>query len=580
MNETERLNERLIAYLNECEPGFDAAQGLFRSPISSPGYHTTLPAGVVVCSTRENLTYAMALLASNEERWVRRGQAVVEKIVSLQDQDVCSPTYGIWSWFVEEPLSEMRPPDWNWADFCGVRLAHILVQYGELLSAGLRSKIVRSLKAAGYSIFRRNIGPGYTNIALKGAIVAAAAGELAGDSFLLEYAQQRLAKFLAFTEETGGFSEYNSPPYGVLVMTEVERGLMMIRDETVRRQLRQVHEICWGMFAATLHLPTGQMCGPQARAYHDVLTADVVAFLEEGLGFPLFHPRGFNPEVSMHGLEAQCLIPRISCPEHLKARLYNGEGVRSEWTEYHRTDDLDRYRTATTWMQGPACLGSMNMGTFWTQQHAIQGHWRVGDAVATLRVRFLHDGRDFASGVIRTSQKGNTLIAGISLATNKGDFHDHLDKPADARFPVNDLRVVIELAAPGAIALECGPGLFALSAGDYTATVQPLLAAFDGNAIEWFVAQQEEVGRAEVVAKLGGAEGLTLSPGELEEFGLGFVLSLDRTAEVGDRAAHPAGNVSRTAEEFRLSTQLVPDESSTPGSVIELVMPRKPHLFP
>lgn len=31
-------------------------------------------------------------------------------------------TIGIWAWTYEEPLSQMCPPDWNWADFIGVSL--------------------------------------------------------------------------------------------------------------------------------------------------------------------------------------------------------------------------------------------------------------------------------------------------------------------------------------------------------------------------------------------------------------------------------------------------------------------------
>jgi hypothetical protein len=34
--------------------------------------------------------------------------------------------YGIWPWLAEESLAEMAPPDWNWADFCGMRLALVL----------------------------------------------------------------------------------------------------------------------------------------------------------------------------------------------------------------------------------------------------------------------------------------------------------------------------------------------------------------------------------------------------------------------------------------------------------------------
>ena len=66
-----------------------------------------------------------------------RAVAIVDQLLSLQDVDPFSRTYGIWSWYLEEPLSEMAPPDWNWADFCGARLAMILTYHADSLPAEL-----------------------------------------------------------------------------------------------------------------------------------------------------------------------------------------------------------------------------------------------------------------------------------------------------------------------------------------------------------------------------------------------------------------------------------------------------------
>ena len=91
-----------------------------------PDYHTRVPQGAWVHPTRESLDYALELLRSG-----RKGQAaaIVSEVLSLQDTDPTSKTYGIWPWLLEEPLAEMDPPDWNWADFCGARLAQLLVEH-------------------------------------------------------------------------------------------------------------------------------------------------------------------------------------------------------------------------------------------------------------------------------------------------------------------------------------------------------------------------------------------------------------------------------------------------------------------
>src|SRR5688572_688603 len=79
-----------------------------------PDYHTRVPQGAWVHPTREAMDYALALL-----RLGRNGQAaaIVSRVLSPQDTDPTSKTYGIWPWVLEEPPAEMDPPGWNWADF-------------------------------------------------------------------------------------------------------------------------------------------------------------------------------------------------------------------------------------------------------------------------------------------------------------------------------------------------------------------------------------------------------------------------------------------------------------------------------
>lgn len=567
MNSQTHPDERLLACLQSCEPNFDSQRNVLKTLWKeSPGYHTTLPVGVMVCSTKDNLTYALALLASGSDSSIRRAESVVSQMLELQDRDSSSPTYGIWPWFADEPLTAMRPPDWNWADFCGIRLAHILNVYGCHLAGDLQKRIKSSLRAAAYSIFRRNVGPGYTNIAIKGAVVCAVAGEVIGDDLLVDYARRRLQNFLSFTEEAGGFNEYNSPPYGVLVLTEVERGLLMIKDGEIRKSLRCVHELCWSMFAATLHLPTGQICGPQTRAYHDLLTADMIAILEVGLGLPLFRP-SLRGELSFPGVEQVCLIPRVLCSDTIKERLFRGTKERFERHDFHRSTNSQKHRSAAVWMTEHACLGSMNVGTFWTQQHAIAGYWRTGESVAVVRVRFQRNGRDFASAVVRTSQEMNELLAGISLSTNKGDFHDHLDRPSGGRFETTELCLVIEVLAQNARAEEKGPGVFLLSAGEGSLLACPVFSVFDGHPIQWKTTSSE--GRAALVATLHEGESVIFCPEAVNEFALGLYLAVVCTNEI---PAKPTLRYDVSDDEMTFS-------SGSTAVDLKLSIPRKPIPF-
>jgi len=170
-----------------------------------PGYHTRVPNGAWAHPTRESLAYALDLLRTGEGWRVERAATIVRQVLTLQDTDPLSPTYGIWPWLLEEPLAAMAPPDWNWAD---------------ALPGDLAAEMRASLGHAAWSIFRRNVRLGYTNIAIMGAGVALAAGTLLDEPRLVEYGRRRLRALVEYTADQGGFAEYNSPTYTLVALRE------------------------------------------------------------------------------------------------------------------------------------------------------------------------------------------------------------------------------------------------------------------------------------------------------------------------------------------------------------------------
>ena len=100
------------------------------------GYHSTL-VNQTVHSTRDSLTYAYELLNRDADGDRERSADILRHIVPLQDTNPENKTFGIWSYYIEEPLTQMSPPDWNWADFCGKELLRILLEHTEKLSADL-----------------------------------------------------------------------------------------------------------------------------------------------------------------------------------------------------------------------------------------------------------------------------------------------------------------------------------------------------------------------------------------------------------------------------------------------------------
>lgn len=497
--------------------------------LQGQGYHTCVPNGTLVHRTRDALDYALALLADGRADSIARALRIIPRVLELQDRSPCNRTFGIWPYFFEEPLSAMRPPDWNWADFIGVRLAHILGPYAHHLPADLRAAARAALGHAALSIFRRNIGPDYTNIAVKGGVVAIMAAEQTDQPFLLRYGRQRLARFLEHTRQNGGFTEYNSPPYGAIVVLEVERGLLLVKDPEARASLLAIHEQCWRGMANSLHLPTGQLCGPHARAYDSALNAVQTELLGAELGHELFSPVGLPPAYERgRDVINLLLIPRIPCPEPIRRAILDAAPTRIVRQDYVRNTDPEVRRQGTMWFDGDLCLGSVNVENLWQQRRPLIAYWKDGDTVAMLRVRLLQKGRDFASGVLRSAQAGSDVLAVCSLVTNKGDSHDHLDRPADGVFQVEQLALSIELCASDAQVRADGHGGFTLHAGGHTVTVRPLHAEFGGHPVEWTSVRDEH--GVSVRAVIAGGAPIALDPAALRNVAIAFQLSLGAQA--------------------------------------------------
>jgi hypothetical protein len=233
----------LKARLEGWDRDYSADFQMVGSRFSGTGYHSKVSPGTWVHFTRTSLDYALALLARNGAGDADRAAAVIRKVISLQDADPASLTYGIWSYVLEEPLEKMSPPDWNWADFCGALLAEMLVQHAAKLSEETRALMRTSLGHAARSIIKRNVGPGYTNIAVMGGGVTAAAGEILGDAAMLDYGRTRLKKLVENTARHGSFNEYNSPTYTMVALRETERTLRLVRDPASREAAELLREL-------------------------------------------------------------------------------------------------------------------------------------------------------------------------------------------------------------------------------------------------------------------------------------------------------------------------------------------------
>lgn len=497
-------------YPNLYDDYYDPEVCLVRVAFQSPGYHSRVPSGTWAHPTNPSLCYALDLFYRGNAEADERACAIMRQVISLQDQNPLSRTYGIWPWLYEEPLDQMAPPDWNWADFCGFRLAQILRKADPRLPEDLRTQAREALYHAAGCIYRRNVGTHYTNICVMGGIVTTLAGEILGEQRLLDYGRLRLQEVVRHHQVEGSFNEYNSPTYTRVVLWDCEQALACIQDHDARLAVEYLFRSAWNILASHFHPATGQWAGPHSRDYTSFLTREMCHYISfktgvEVRGNPMA-PTTTNVSPLVGWAVETKRLPNAPVREFFSAVHFDPEGPRcpSELVDRFRAlpekdyEFRERYIQrpvesasiwGTTWMHEEICLGSVNQDFFMDQRRALLGYWNGGDgSPVALRLRFLHDGREFSSAFVCNHQSGPRILSAVHLLLGRGDFHPQLDVPKDNTFSAEDFRLRYELRGEQVDAAPHGK-LFSLVSGGWAAVVTPGAGSFNGRPVEWQVSR-------------------------------------------------------------------------------------------
>lgn len=558
--------EGFLKALRRKDPQYNPAEHMVRGRFSSPGYHTTLKAGYVH-RTRDSLQYAVALLDSGQPDQLKRAQDILRRLISLQDQNPDSRTYGIWSWFLEEPLDKMSPPDWNWADFCGAQLLQVAIDHMHRLPDDLKDEVKQSIIHASHSIKRRNVGPGYTNIALMGTYVTHVAGELFDVPELTEYGKARLKRFYDHTLTHGSFSEYNSPTYTVVAIKEISRMLRHVKDPGSQKLIQKLNRLAWLHLARHFHAPTRQWSGPHSRCYRTLLGKSTLAFIQRATDGKVHFVPESETAVS---LDAHRL--RAKCPQDLFHYFTDLPSPRSEIEAFAKNKPDRHDIIGTTYLHPDYTLGSVNIGDLWNQRRPLLAYWNTNDGVVACRLRCLHDNYDYSSASIFTVQDKSDILGAVVFATDRGDTHISLDRIKNATIKAKELRIrlqfegaVTDLKFPSKVEVNQP---IQITSGNIIFDFKIAHAVFGGSPIKTGIGADDHIAWLDIILYSGHEKQIDFRA--LEETAIIFTLSINPVSQ--KRPTRPRFDVS-----INQIDNLITTDWRRPGKAqMLLTVPSKP----
>ena len=413
-------------------PRYDEDARMLTKKIEGYNYHTDAQSGVFH-EIRGSFSYALGLLDLGDKQYQKRAFDIIEKTILLQDTVKSSLTCGVWPYYMEEPLATKKSPvDYNWADFNGVSLLDIYMDHQAEIPERLKPVIQKSIILAARSIQKRNVGPGYTNIAIMGTYVTYLTAHLFSIPDMKEYAEKRLKKFYDYTLQKGGFTEYNSPTYTLVALDELFRMKKHIIEPDSKQIIDSLYNIGWDIIARHYHKPSGQWAGPHSRSYSTLVRSSFYGILKQASGGKIDNGSDVEPgDVKIvHKIPAY-LLPYFLTPVYPR-------------TECDIFESAEPNVIGTTYLTDKYAFSSANRSSLWNQRRPFLIYWGSSTKPFYIQVRFLHDFYDFSSACFYSEQKENTLLAGINFITNGGDKHISIDRLKDGKFKAKDLRLRFE----------------------------------------------------------------------------------------------------------------------------------------
>ena len=489
-NQQEKLLNQKI--MERMETFYDKKEKMMTLYRGANGYHSRLK-NQWVHPTRDSLIYAYELMNRGENGDFEVAVEILKRVVPLQNTNPVDKTYGIWSYYMEEPLDQMSPPDWNWADFCGKVLIQVLMDHGNRLENSLKDMLRRAVIHSCNSIIRRDMGPHYTNISIMGTLVTMAAGEIFKLEEFISYAKKRLDILYNFNIGHGAFQEYNSPSYTWIVIDDLAALTPYIKDKEALEKFQELNNLAWKCIAEHYHYQTKQWAGPHARFYAMLEDEELQMRIQRALDYRItlipLDTEGLADKLPMGFFSVKSVCP--DCYVRYFTEPTKNASVDGVFTWGNELKD----REIAVCRQTESCnLGTFYKSTFWNQRRNHISYFGTAEEPIYCDLKCLHDFYDYSSGLIVTAQEGLRTVSAVGFCTDGGDTHCSLDMIKDGFIEASDLRIRFEIggAVKNVEIEEKKEGLYIVNTGREWIRIEFLNAVFGDASVEFAIIEEKD----------------------------------------------------------------------------------------
>lgn len=446
MSVNENYKSMIQRFFERADKKFDQSCGLIGEKVTEKNVIHTNVTGYAH-HVRDNAIYAQLVYMTKSNHRYAAAEEIINKIIDAQDKNENSSTYGLWSYYFEEKITEMSAPDYNMAEFIARPMIYVILEKSKLISPDTRDSIKSALRRAAKCCMKRNVGHDYTNVAAMSCVTVIIVGEILNDAHMINYGKEKLRGFVKYTEYTGGFSEYNSPCYFKYVGDSMARMLRYCKDAECIEMAENIGNCLWNMVSMHYSNVFKELAPPYVRAYND-LDADF-----ENSDYIYYATSGKYGEYHCSANDWELNI--LDCPEAyfnnfekeiwIEDEYYKTNNLREKNSDATIIQDFDSPNlTAYTLKRKDYLFGALQKTDLWDQRRTSMLLWDKHDK-KTFKLRCEKDGYSFSSAMAYTAMYKNEQITVVSFATDHGEKHYILDKLKDGIINTESLKFTMKI---------------------------------------------------------------------------------------------------------------------------------------